>query len=97
LICAPFIVTHSTTSLSIMKGKNTYTGGERIFEGIGDMRASLPQIGYKAPQFTAVTTFGEMTLADFEGKWVVMFSHIGDLSPVTKMLNAERGLCVEER
>jgi peroxiredoxin len=68
-----------------------------MFEGVGDLRASLPQIGYEALQFTAVTTFGEMTLADFEGKWVVMFSHIGDLSPVTKMLNAERGLCVEER
>jgi alkyl hydroperoxide reductase subunit AhpC len=38
-----------------------------------------------------------MNLSDFEGKWVVMFSHPGDLSPVTKMLNAERSLCVEER
>lgn len=53
-----------------------------MFEGIGDLRASLPQIGYRAPQFTAVTTFGEMKLSDFEGKWVVMFSHPGDFTPV---------------
>jgi peroxiredoxin 2/4 len=47
-----------------------------------EIRASLPQIGYRAPQFKAQTTFGNMQLSDFTGKWVVMFSHPGDFTPV---------------
>ena len=47
-----------------------------------ESRFSIPQIGSKAPEFTAVTTFGEMKLSDFSGKWVVMFSHPGDFTPV---------------
>lgn len=47
-----------------------------------DLRAPAPQIGTKAPDFTAVTTFGEMKLSDFAGKWVVLFSHPADFTPV---------------
>lgn len=56
-----------------------------MFEGV-DLRPSLPQIGYKAPDFSARTTFGDIRLSDFKGKWVVLFSHPGDLSPVCQML-----------
>lgn len=52
-----------------------------MFEAV-EMRASLPQIGYKAPQFSARTTFGDIKLSDFAGKWVVMFSHPADFTPV---------------
>lgn len=35
-----------------------------------------------APDFTAVTTHGTLSLSDFEGKWVVLFSHPADFTPV---------------
>lgn len=39
-------------------------------------------IGMKAPDFSATTTFGPIKLSDFKGKWVVLFSHPGDFTPV---------------
>jgi peroxiredoxin (alkyl hydroperoxide reductase subunit C) len=43
----------------------------------------MPRIGDKAPSFKAVTTQGEITFpADFEGKWVILFSHPADFTPV---------------
>jgi peroxiredoxin (alkyl hydroperoxide reductase subunit C) len=35
-----------------------------------------------APQFTAPTTHGEISLGDDKGKWVVLFSHPADFTPV---------------
>ena len=35
-----------------------------------------------APDFTATTTHGELSLSDFEGKWVILFSHPADFTPV---------------
>lgn len=39
-------------------------------------------IGMKAPDFKATTTFGTISLCDFKGSWVVLFSHPGDFTPV---------------
>lgn len=39
-------------------------------------------IGMKAPDFTAITTFGPLKMSDFIGKWVILFSHPGDFTPV---------------
>lgn len=39
-------------------------------------------IGMKAPNFKCTTTFGELELNDFKGKWLVFFSHPGDFTPV---------------
>lgn len=39
-------------------------------------------IGMKAPDFTAMTTFGPMKLSDYKGHWVILFSHPGDFTPV---------------
>ena len=44
---------------------------------------SLPKLGDQAPDFTAQTTQGEVTLSTWqEGKWVVLFSHPADFTPV---------------
>ena len=40
------------------------------------------KIGQKAPDFDAVTTFGNIKLDDYDGKWLVLFSHPGDFTPV---------------
>lgn len=42
----------------------------------------LPNLGEKAPNFKANTTFGPIELSDYAGKWVVLFSHPGDFTPV---------------
>lgn len=39
-------------------------------------------IGMKAPDFTAMTTYGPMKLSDYKGHWVILFSHPGDFTPV---------------
>lgn len=41
-------------------------------------------IGMKAPDFYANTTMGPMKMSDYKGKWVVLFSHPGDFTPVSK-------------
>ncbi|HDS29523.1 MAG TPA: peroxiredoxin [Firmicutes bacterium] len=43
----------------------------------------LPLIGEKAPYFKAETTQGDMTFPeDYKGKWVILFSHPADFTPV---------------
>lgn len=43
----------------------------------------LPLIGDPAPEFVANTTNGEINFpADYKGKWVVLFSHPADFTPV---------------
>ncbi len=39
-------------------------------------------IGRIAPDFTAITTQGPITLSQYRGKWVLLFSHPGDFTPV---------------
>lgn len=39
-------------------------------------------LGMCAPQFKANSTFGPICLADYRGKWVILFSHPGDFTPV---------------
>jgi peroxiredoxin (alkyl hydroperoxide reductase subunit C) len=43
----------------------------------------FPLIGDKVPEFTAKTTHGVINFPkDYEGKWVVLFSHPADFTPV---------------
>jgi len=43
---------------------------------------SFPVLGEPAPDFEAETTQGPMKLSDLKGKWVVLFSHPADFTPV---------------
>jgi len=44
---------------------------------------AMPRIGDKAPEFKAVTTQGEINFpGDYKGKWVIIFSHPADFTPV---------------
>lgn len=43
---------------------------------------SLPRINDPAPDFEAKSTQGPLKLSDFKGKWVVLFSHPADFTPV---------------
>ena len=47
-----------------------------------DTPRSLPRINEAAPDFNAVTTHGPKKLADYKGRWLVMFSHPADFTPV---------------
>ncbi len=45
-------------------------------------RRSLPRLNEPAPDFEATTTQGPLKLSDLRGKWVVLFSHPADFTPV---------------
>ena len=40
------------------------------------------KLGTYAPDFEANTTMGKISLSQYRGKWVVLFSHPGDFTPV---------------
>jgi peroxiredoxin (alkyl hydroperoxide reductase subunit C) len=42
----------------------------------------LPRLNEKAPTFEARTTHGPRKLSDYEGKWLILFSHPSDFTPV---------------
>ncbi len=42
----------------------------------------LPRPGQRAPAFSARTTMGDRSLADFRGRWLLFFSHPADFTPV---------------
>ena len=43
----------------------------------------MPRIGDQAPDFTAVTTKGQIKFSEFaKDKWIVLFSHPADFTPV---------------
>ena len=48
-----------------------------------ETRITMPLIGEDAPAFDAVTTQGEIHFpSDYKGKWVILFSHPADFTPV---------------
>lgn len=45
-------------------------------------QAAMPRINEPAPAFEARTTHGVKKLEDYRGKWLVLFSHPADFTPV---------------
>ncbi|NLF53544.1 MAG: peroxiredoxin [Thauera phenolivorans] len=45
-------------------------------------QASFPRLNEPAPAFSARTTHGDRSLADYLGKWLILFSHPADFTPV---------------
>jgi peroxiredoxin (alkyl hydroperoxide reductase subunit C) len=43
---------------------------------------AMPRLNEPAPNFEAPTTHGVKKLADYKGKWLVLFSHPADFTPV---------------
>jgi len=43
---------------------------------------AFPQLNKPAPAFDAPTTHGNKTLEDYKGRWLVLFSHPADFTPV---------------
>jgi len=43
---------------------------------------ALPRLNEPAPDFDAKTTHGNRKLADYKGKWLILFSHPADFTPV---------------
>src|SRR5690625_2783842 len=44
--------------------------------------SSFPRLNEPAPDFRANTTHGVKSLADYRGKWLILFSHPADFTPV---------------
>jgi len=47
-----------------------------------NMTNAMPRINEPAPAFEARTTHGVKKLEDYKGKWLVLFSHPADFTPV---------------
>ncbi|HEY7856387.1 MAG TPA: peroxiredoxin [Terriglobales bacterium] len=47
-----------------------------------DNSGSLPRINEAAPDFETKSTHGVIRLSDYKGKWVMLFSHPADFTPV---------------
>lgn len=65
---------------SFAEGESVYKVAKEIKELENNMDPVL-RIGDKAPNFNASTTFGPMSLNDYKGKWLILFSHPGDFTP----------------
>ena len=49
---------------------------------MSEMTVQFPRLNERAPEFSAKTTFGDKKLSDYEGKWLILFSHPADFTPV---------------
>ncbi len=47
-----------------------------------ETQLAFPRLNEPAPDFDAPTTHGQKSLSDYRGKWLVLFSHPADFTPV---------------
>ena len=53
-----------------------------VTEITSQAHVTLPRLNEPAPAFDALTTHGRKSLADYRGKWLILFSHPADFTPV---------------
>jgi peroxiredoxin (alkyl hydroperoxide reductase subunit C) len=53
-----------------------------VTEITSQAQVTLPRLNEPAPAFDALTTHGRKSLADYRGKWLILFSHPADFTPV---------------
>lgn len=54
-----------------------------FMEPLNEMKTGIPLIGEKLPQIEVQTTRGVINIPkDYKGKWIVLFSHPADFTPV---------------
>ena len=59
------------------------TNTEKEINNMSENNYRLPLIGEPAPAFEAITTQGNIKFPDdYKGKWVILFSHPADFTPV---------------
>ncbi|MGV6850272.1 MAG: peroxiredoxin [Marinibacterium sp.] len=46
------------------------------------IQSAGPRLNERAPEFDALTTDGQKSLDDYRGKWLILFSHPADFTPV---------------
>lgn len=49
---------------------------------MSEFSVQFPRLNEAAPDFSAKTTHGDRKLADYKGKWLILFSHPADFTPV---------------
>lgn len=55
---------------------------EATCQECSDIMFPMPMLNELAPDFEAKTTQGVKRLSDYEGKWLILFSHPADFTPV---------------
>ncbi|MDM7275573.1 MAG: peroxiredoxin [Thermoprotei archaeon] len=53
-----------------------------MWEKAENVEEFIPRIGEFVPDFEAVTSHGVIRLSNYKGKWVILFSHPADFTPV---------------
>lgn len=53
-----------------------------VTETTSEPKVALPRLNEPAPHFDALTTHGQKALTDYRGKWLILFSHPADFTPV---------------
>ena len=53
-----------------------------VLDKIAPLEPRPLRLGDAAPNFTARTTMGQTSLADYRGRWLILFSHPADFTPV---------------
>ncbi len=68
--------------MQLARLQNFHQGEKAMIQSEPSATTNFPKINEKAPSFDARTTHGQKKLSDYEGKWLILFSHPADFTPV---------------